>query len=388
MRILILGGGLQAISTIQSLRGKGHEIVLMSDKSDSAKYCRGLSKHIALDSNKDTNKKNQNILQHLQQEKYNVIIPMSDVYTGLLVRHRKEIERSSVKCAIPNEEAYEIASDKLRLMKFCKDCNFPHPKTISLDEDHSIVSGANLSTFPFPALIKPNQSVGARGIRKVRNKEEIDRIYPEIKKGYGSCHLQEFLDTNGSPYFNVMMYRNAQGIIIAHTITEIIRYYPLGGGSSSMCVTIENDTLVSICSSVLEQLNYIGFADFDILRDSQGDYKIIEINPRVPASLRAAQVSGINFPEIILEDALGHSIPKMKYHPGKTLRYLGLDIAWFISSKERFRTHPSWFKFWGQDIFYQEGGGDDFRAMIVSLFKNLNKIQLQNGRLKKREELI
>lgn len=49
--------------------------------------------------------------------------------------------------------------------------------------------------------------------------------------------------------------------------------------------------------------------DFDILQTKDGDFKIIEINPRVPASIRAAEVSGINFPALIVNDILGIKSP-------------------------------------------------------------------------------
>lgn len=51
----------------------------------------------------------------------------------------------------------------------------------------------------------------------------------------------------------------------------------------------------------MEILDWVGFADFDVLRTKNGDFKIIEINPRVPASIRAAEISGVNFPALIVE---------------------------------------------------------------------------------------
>lgn len=67
-----------------------------------------------------------------------------------------------------------------------------------------------------------------------------------------------------------------------------------------------------------------------------GDYKIIEINPRTPASLKASLASGVDFPAIILYDTLGHPVPKFKYEPGKILRYMGLDVMWFLFRRTDF----------------------------------------------------
>ena len=63
----------------------------------------------------------------------------------------------------------------------------------------------------------------------------------------------------------------------------------------------------------------------------------------------------------------------MTYAPGKQLRFLGLDIAWFIASPNRFKAHPSWFKFFNKDLYYQEGGHEDWRAMVFSIWCGIRK---------------
>ena len=117
------------------------------------------------------------------------------------------------------------------------------------------------------------------------------------------------------------------------------------------------------------EITKMDVADFDVLKNDKGEYLIIEMNPRVPASLRAAAVSGVNFPELIVNGCLGLPKRRYDYTPGKKLRYLGLDIMWFINSDKRFSCKPSWFNFFGKDLYYQEGGIKDFKAMCFSLLE-------------------
>ena len=42
-----------------------------------------------------------------------------------------------------------------------------------------------------------------------------------------------------------------------------------------------------------------------------------------------------------------------EYRVGITMRYLPLDILWFLYSPDRFRARPSWFRFFGRDLCYQ-----------------------------------
>lgn len=375
--ILILGGGLQAISTARSLKEAGYNVGLYVQHKDYSCTSSALDFKII-----DPNKLQVDKLCTLINEyKINAIIPMSD-QTALFLSRNKSIIYNNTSCiaAVPDYPSIDIASDKIKLMRICEQYGFPHPTTVSasdLDEN-------TILKLHFPVLIKPNHSVGARGIKKVNTATELEENLPKIQHKFGECHIQEYVSGN-LPYFNVMIYRDKEGKILNYTILKIIRYYPLNGGSSCLCETVDIPELVKLGSNVLDSINYVGFADFDILQTTDGEYKIIEINPRVPASLRGAAVSGVNFPALIIADTLGINYPTYTYQPGKTLRYLGLDLMWFFSSSNRFQSRPSWLKFFGSRVFYQEGGWKDWKPMVTSLLSNFNKLEIKNWRIRKKQ---
>ena len=124
-------------------------------------------------------------------------------------------------------------------------------------------------------------------------------------------------------------------------------------------------------------------ADFDVLqRLDTKEYKVIEINPRVPASLRAAFISGVNFPEIIVRDSLQMEVPNYEYTSGKTLRYMGIDIMWFLKSKNRLKNSPSWFHFLGKDIYYQDIYQKDPTTWWTWLIEGIGKLKTKNKRIR------
>lgn len=371
-RILVLGGGLQGLSTARSLHKIGYEVVALASKGDVSSHSRYVSHFIDMSKNVG----HKDFLSFLCSVilEYNclVIIPMSDVLAEFLSVHKLEIERlTSSKCAIEEYFKFKTAYDKKELLKLCAEHSISHPKTYPLALDN-LQEAANY--VGFPALIKPDHSVGARGITMVHSFDELELKLKTVESEYGSSTLQSYINHVNKPYYNVMMYRDQNGVILANTVLEIQRFYPIRGGSSSFGVTVDIPKLVDICKRVLEVLDWHGFADFDVLKNDKGEYLIIEMNPRVPASLRAAAVSGVNFPELIVNGCLGLPQRRYDYTPGKKLRYLGLDIMWFINSDKRFSCKPSWFNFFGKDLYYQEGGIKDFKAMCFSLLEGLKKI--------------
>ena len=264
-------------------------------------------------------------------------------------------------------------------MSFCEKEEIPHPNTVSLSADN-IEECAH--AVGFPALIKPNFSVGARGIIRVDTIEELKTSFSEISEQFGKCTLQELID-NTDYYYNVMLYRSKEGDFLGSAVIKIVRMYPIKAGSSTCCISVNNDELVNICKACLDKLNWVGMADFDVLqRLDNKDYKIIEINPRVPASLKGATISGINFPEIILSDCLGLSIPNYEYSANKIMRYLGTDLIWFIKSANRFKAKPNWFSFFGKNIYYQDIYRKDFSTWWTWLVSGIKKIKKRTERIR------
>ena len=299
-----------------------------------------------------------------------VIIPTQDLYAEYLSKVKTDIQaRSAIKCAIVDKDVLSLVTNKYNLMDYCKRIGVPHPKTISLNDDNLEYS---IGYVGVPCLIKPNTSEGARGITYIDSINKLKEEYNRLKSIYGGLSLQEYISSRDY-YYNLMIYRSSEGQWSNYVITKILRYYPIKGGSSSLCITIDVPEMAEVCKKLLDSINWVGFADFDILEKDSGDYRIIELNPRLPASIRAAAISGVNFPECIVNNMLGKGIKTYSYQPGRFLRYLGLDLAWFCSSPKRFSAKPSWFKFLGKNIYYQDGGIKDYKSMIIALISGIKK---------------
>lgn len=367
-RILLFGGFVQSLTAAASLKAMGHEVVIAAQADPVAKRCRSKEKYIEIRIDESETQVVIALTAIVRSERIDVIIPLEDVYAGILSKHKNEIETTTgKKCAVPDWESFLLASNKNSLLAICKEIGVGHPKTESINDNYDYLA----SCVGFPSLIKPNHSEGSKGIVLVNNIDELKVIAPEIIAQYGDCSLQEYVSNDH--YYNLMVYRTASGEYSNYAVLKILRFYPVKGGSSCIAITVEDETMLEICKRVLDKLEWVGMADFDILEKGKGEYKIIEINPRVPASLRGAEISGVNFPEIIVSDVLGEELPRYDYHPGKYLRFLGLDLAWFVASPQRFRGEPSWFKFIGKDLYYEDGGWRDFPAMMAYLWSGVKK---------------
>lgn len=381
--LLLDADSVQSICLSKSFRKQGWKVFGFCKKICSSGYfSRFLDKRIKCPNYQTQEKEFDSFIQtFLRKNKIDLIIPLTDVSAKYLSKNKELLESGfNTICAIENYDKFSLASDKMALMELCASHKIPHPLTISLTTAAlEEPSNNRLGTFPFPALIKPNHSAGARGITKVNNFEELLFKFPPVQNNFGQCSLQQFV-TQPSYYYNVMMFRGKNKKILGSTVIKIRRYFPLKGGSSCYSETIEDENLTQICTDVLDILDWHGFADFDILEDVKTKERlIIEINPRVPSSLQGAFAAGVDFGKVFISDYFDLKLPIFSYKSGMQVRWFGLDVMWFLFSRERFSFSPSWFRFFGKNVSYHDGSFTNplpfFAGAIAGVIKYLDPLE-------------
>jgi predicted ATP-grasp superfamily ATP-dependent carboligase len=308
------------------------------------------------------------LLDYIQENNINVLFPMADNSAAFISKYKTTLI-NVVKFVMPDHDIFSNGYNKSRLMSICENNNFPHPKTIFLDAD-----GKNkIDNSIFPALIKPNITCGARGMTFVNNADEFERLYPKIKQKYGDCHLQEFIQQGGAQV-EVQILVGANNELLFSSVIYKYRWYPENAGSSCCNVSVKNEKIVNICYELMKVLNWKGFADFDTLEDPKdGELKIMELNPRVPACVRTAIKSGIDWGNIIIDEYIGKEQKRYEYIPGKKLRHIGFEFLWFYYSPNRFKTKPNWFNFFERNLYFQDFSWDDPFPFIWGTIGNVKK---------------
>lgn len=373
MKIGILEGHtIQAITAARSLKKNGFEVVLFCESKNSygyyTKYADSKILVPSIENNED--EFHEFFSNYLQANDLDAVIPMFDFSAQYLSKHKNEL-KERLKFIIPDFEIFITGFDKNKFMNFCQENNIPHPITFSYKDIDKYKSTAN-----YPLIIKPNITYGARGFAIVNSCDELENKIQNIIDEYGDVHIQEYIPSGGKQFLVGIYMKN--GELVNSTIIEKLRYYPVKGGSSCFNKSVFNDKLVDICFKAQKALNWEGYAHYDLIEDPRnGEVKIMELNPRVQGCIKSSITAGIDFIDIIINDTLNLPIKKFDYKPGAYLRYFGLDLLWFLSSNERFKTKPNWFKgFFSLKHYFQDGGIDDikpfFFGTISGLLKQMN----------------
>ena len=114
MKVLLLGGGLQALCCGKALREINCQVDAISDDLQVRKSCFFNVVYKGIDAT------GQDVYKVMEKDKYDVLIPMADMHVSFLSRNKKNIEeRYGCKCACVGVDLLKIVEDKHIFMDFC-----------------------------------------------------------------------------------------------------------------------------------------------------------------------------------------------------------------------------------------------------------------------------
>lgn len=369
-KVLIINA--QAVQTLiiaRSLKKSGYNVELLCDGKNNYGYHTKYAdkRHVGPECKKES-EYIPFLIELLKDGNYSTIIPMDDDAAVTVSKFKKELSQYT-NILLPEYQTFCKAYNKNELMSLCKKKGYPHPRTVDLS-----ISGIDSVTEDiFPALIKPNYTSGGRGMTLVNSIEELKEKLPDIIEKYGDSHLQEFIEPGGRQ-IKVQIFIDRRTGKYQSSVIHKQRYYPEKGGSSCCNITINDNRLVTICKNVLDDINWDGFADFDLIEDPKDNIcKIMEINPRIPACIKSAILSGMDYGTMIADVATGKELKEYVYKPGQKLRHIGFEILWFRYSKNRFKTKPSWFRWIDWKLSFQDFSWRDPLPFFYGTWGNIKK---------------
>jgi len=373
-RVLVMDGRIQScLPVIKALHLAGHQVTIAeSDPLCVGFFSRYPHRRIRhRDPRKDPEGFLTDLLRHLSTGDYDVLIPILDVTAELVSKH-KELLQKYVNIPLVEYPVFLQARDKSRTMKIAQAHGLPIPKTY-FPEELEIEEIAGM--VDYPALIKPNFSVGARGLTKVADSQELKKLYPLVVAHYGPCTIQEFIPQTALQY-KAQFFLDRAGDVKAGVVYSKIRHFPLEGGVSTLNRTVARPDIISLGTGLLRAMDWYSYADIDLITDPRdGLVKIMEVNPRITGSVKICFEAGVDFAKMLVELAMGEEVePVRGYQIGLYLRHPGLDLIWFWKARDRFKANPNWFWFSGKNLRYDVWSREDPGPLLGYVLANLRDL--------------
>ncbi len=259
--------------------------------------------------------------ENKSEDKAFFILGCTDDYANLVARNADKL-RPRFIVPYSSMDIMDTFVSKERFYDYCEKHGilYPNTKIFYKDSDFALTSPENLG-FSYPIIVKPANSVvywkhpfdGMNKVYVADSKEKADEIIKTIfASGYDdSIILQDMIPGDDSRMYVLTAYcgkdKKVKMMCLGHVLLE--EHTPKGRGNHAAIITEYNPELCEGFRKFLEDIGYVGFANFDIKLDVRdGSYRAFEINLRQGRSNFYVTASGENIARYLVEDYINNSL--------------------------------------------------------------------------------
>lgn len=282
----------------------------------------------------------QALLEVVKAKKFDVIIPMIDFSATLLSKHKEELSQYA-SLAVNDWEVFMRAGDKEQTMMACMEHDIPCPYTL---RNVTCIDDILNSNIQYPFIIKPRVGYGSIGFHKIEDETQLRTVFQSCISAHGDMLVQEYIPQTDIQY-KCEVFIDQNGDVKSAVVFDKTRWYPIDGGSTCCSASVNRPDIIESSVKLLAAIGWRGYGDVDLIQDPRDDIaKVMEINPRITASVKVCFDAGVDFARQIVEHETGRAVTDFPtYEYGRRLRYMHTDLLWFIESSDRFHAKPSWF---------------------------------------------
>lgn len=299
LRILITTAHWKAALTcMRSLARQGHSISLMSSSPHTpALYSKFCSERIITPDEKDKRPYMEFILKLLQKNKYDVLVPISDLNIEYFNEMRDDICKYATML-ISSKESIDIARNKDKTYRFAQAHDFPIPATY-FPQNISDVEEIS-KHISYPCVTKKTKGSGGNGNSYIYSKNNLLAFYRSSFKDGESPMIQEFVHGKFCGFTAVCN----EGELIEYFMFEVLRQYPESGGVTVYARSFHDSQVLKLSAKLIKKLLWTSPIDLDLFI-SDNSCVLVEINPRFSGTTQFAYSCGVDLPKIYLDIIYG-----------------------------------------------------------------------------------
>ncbi|MFA9559310.1 ATP-grasp domain-containing protein [Evansella sp. AB-rgal1] len=275
----------------KELDGRG--LVIATDCSDLAPALYEADKHFIVPRMNDEGYL-ATILSICKENKIKAVVSLIDPELCLLAEHKQAFLDIGTTPIVSDLDVVELCFDKYKMFEFLVHNGFNTVK--SYIDKEIFYSDIEAGVINYPVFVKPVRGSASINISKVTSKEEIELLFSR----FDNLMIQEFMD--GLEYGADVYIDLISGEPVAVFIKEKIK---MRAGETDKSVSIKDEQLLDLISKFVKETGFKGIIDIDIFKVN-GEYYISEVNPRFGGGYPHAYESGVNVPEMIINNIYGN----------------------------------------------------------------------------------
>ena len=253
--------------------------------------------------------------------KYSVdaLLCLNDLELPILAENKARFEEIGVKVIVSEPQVIDICFDKYKTAQWVESIGLNAPKTyVTLMSAKEALANGEIA---FPLFMKPRWGSGSIGLETIEDMEELEIYYnllmKKIKKsilatasiGDEYIMIQEKLT---GKEFGLDVMNDLEGNNVGVSVKQKLA---MRAGETDKAVTVDLPSVREMGRKIGENLHHIGNLDVDIMQRANGDYCVLELNPRFGGGFPFSYEAGVNLPLAIIKWLNGENVAASLLQP-------------------------------------------------------------------------
>ena len=247
------------------------------------------------------------------------LISLNDLELPILAENKARFAAEGVIVIVSGPEVIDICFDKYKTAQWTESIGLNAPKTyVRLDDAKKALANGEIA---FPLFMKPRWGSGSIGLETIDDMEELDIYYhllmKKIKKtilatasvGDEYIMIQEKLT---GKEFGLDVMNDLQGNNVAVSVKQKLA---MRAGETDKAITVDLPEVREMGAAIGRNLKHIGNLDVDIMQRANGDYCVLELNPRFGGGYPFSYEAGANMPKAIIKWLKGERVEDALLRP-------------------------------------------------------------------------
>lgn len=239
-----------------------------------------------------------------KEQKIDALLCLNDLELPILAENKSKFEALGVTVIVSDPEVIDICFDKYKTAQWVESIGLNAPKTyVRLADAKAALAKGEIA---FPLFMKPRWGSGSIGLESIADMEELDIYYnilmKKIKKtilaaasvGDEYIMIQEKL---GGKEFGLDVMNDLKGNNVGVSVKQKLA---MRAGETDKAITVDIPEVYEMGKKIGENLHHIGNLDVDIMQRANGDFCVLELNPRFGGGYPFSYEAGANMPKAIL----------------------------------------------------------------------------------------
>lgn len=256
------------------------------------------------------------VLSICREKNIHVLMPLVTKELIPLSQRIKEFELAGTKLLVSSTASLEIANNKSRLYEFLqwRGLKIPDFRVVeNVEQFQNAV--AELGHPSKQVCFKPSVSNGSRGFRIITEQfNEADILFNQkpinvfirlndALRVLSSAHFPELLVSQylpGDEYSVDCLCNQGNALLVLPRLRK-----KMVNGISVKGEFVREDKIIDYCTRIIKELQLHGNIGIQVKANDEGEFLVLEINPRVQGTISASLGAGVNLPLLAVKQELG-----------------------------------------------------------------------------------